>query len=170
MDYQIAVRWTKSGGSPTVRFRNAVDSIPDWHRRLLNVVILRRDAFRIIDRFEDCKATAIYCDPPYAMDTRNSTSGGSGRYLHEFHHAKDGLFDDDHAALAEILCRYRHARVVVSYYDSPRLRALYPGWTVLEKTRVKHLHAQNKRGAAPKEAPEILLINGPSFAVPQIAN
>src|SRR4029079_1983771 len=40
---QIAVRWTNSGGFPTVRFKNAVRSIPAWHDRLLNVVILTRD-------------------------------------------------------------------------------------------------------------------------------
>lgn len=68
-DYQIAVRWTKDGGSPTVRFRNALESLPAWHERLRNVVILNRDAFKILDRFEDVPQTAIYCDPPYAAET-----------------------------------------------------------------------------------------------------
>lgn len=164
-DYQIAVRWTKNGGSPTVRFRNAVDSIPWWHHRLLNVVILRRDAFRIIDRFEDVEGTAIYADPPYHSVTRGSVKNGAGgKYLHEFNH-DDPMFGDDHERLAQILCKYRKARIVVSYYDCERVRDLYPGWTIIHHTMNKQLHAQNGRGARKKEAPEILLVNGPSYEV-----
>ncbi len=47
-NFQIAVRWTANGGSPAVRFRSTVESLPAWHRRLQNVVILNRDAFEII--------------------------------------------------------------------------------------------------------------------------
>lgn len=165
-DYQIAVRWTKGGGSPTVRWRNAVESIPAWHARLKNVVILRRDAFSILDRFEDVAGTAIYCDPPYHAVTRSkgaTKNGRGGKYQHEFEHG-GGLFDDDHKRLAEILRGYRNARIVVSYYDCERIRELYNGWTFVEHTRQKHLHAQNGRGARPKEAPEVLIINGPSRA------
>jgi DNA adenine methylase len=168
LDYQMAVRWTKNGGSPTVRFRNAIESLPAWHQRLRNVVILRRDAFGIIDRFEDCVGTAIYADPPYAAETRDGmTKDGAGaRYLHEFSHGGSGLFSgkDDHSRLAEILRGYRHARIVVSYYDCPRARELYAGWTFVDKTMQKNLHAQNGRGTRAKEAPEVLIINGPSFA------
>lgn len=171
VDYQIAVRWTKSGGSPTVRFRNAVDSLPAWHERLRNVVILQRDAFDIADRFEDDPATAIYADPPYAAETRSnvateagSKGGGGGRYLHEFKHGGSGLFGgDDHARLAAILRVYKKARIVVSAYECDRYRQLYDGWTFINKTRQKHLHAQNGRGARPKDAPEVLIVNGPSY-------
>lgn len=166
LDYQIAVRWTKGGGSPTVRFRNAIESLPAWHQRLRNVVILRRDAFSIMDRFEDIKGTAIYADPPYESGTRSkgaTKNGRGGKYLHEFDHDA-GMFGDDHSRLAEILRKYQHARIVVSYYDCPRIRELYSGWTFVEHTRQKHLHVQNKRGASPKEAQEVLIINGTSFA------
>lgn len=163
VDYQLAVRWTKSGGSPTVRWRNAVDSIPPWHERLRNVVIVRRDAFAIIDRFEDVKETAIYVDPPYHAATRSFTKNGQGsRYLHEFEHSA-GMFANDHQRLAEILRGYRKARIVVSYYDCPEVRKLYEGWTFIKCTRQKNLHAQNGRGARPKEAPEILIVNGPKL-------
>ena len=161
LDYQIAVRWTKGGGSPTVRFRNAVESIPWWHERLRNVVILQRDAFAILDRFEDCAATAIYVDAPYTAESRSKgaiRNGRGGKYLHEFNHADTLLEQDDHARLAEILRGYRKARIVVSYYDTPRIRELYDGWTFVDHTRQKHLHAQNGRGARPKEAPEVLII------------
>lgn len=180
VDYQIAVRWTKNGGSPTVRFRNAVESIPEWHRRLLNVVILNRDMFRFIDRFEDVPGTAIYLDPPYMRETRsngNPKAGGGGRYLHDFDDldtkpksAGGSLFgnddegeDDKHNQLAGILSQYRNARIVISYYDCERVRSLYKGWTFVEHSMNKQLHAQNGRGARQKEAPEVLIINGPSY-------
>lgn len=174
LDYQIAVRWTRSGGSPTVRFKNAVESIPAWHDRLRNVVVLRRDAFRFIDRFEDAVGTAVYVDPPYPAETRSnigdgdgvaSKGGGGGRYLHEFRHNAGALFDgeDDHARLASALRTYKHARIVVSTYDCERYRRLYEGWTFIGKARHKHLHAQNGRGARQKLAPELLIVNGRSF-------
>lgn len=167
IDYQIAVRWTKSGGSPTVRFRNALESLPWWHCRLKNVVILRRNAFSIIDRFEDVKETAIYADPPYPSETRSRGSiknGRGGKYLHEFEHIPGGMFGDDHTQLSEILRGYKKARIVVSSYDCERIRELYEGWTFVDHTRQKHLPAQNGRGARPKDAPEILIVNGPSYS------
>lgn len=173
-DYQIAVRWTKNGGSPTVRWSNAVESIPAWHCRLRNVVILRRDAFRILDRFEDHEATAIYVDPPYVIDG-DSRSGVKSRgdlshtYLHEFRNGAGssggGLFDtepDDHQRLRDVLGSYRRARIVVSYYDCQRVRELYDGWTFIDHSRVKHLHNQTG-GRGGKDAPELLIINGPSY-------
>ena len=162
LDYQIAVRWTKGGGSSTVRWRNALDSIPAWHERLRNVVILNRDAFEILDRFEDVRGTAIYVDPPYDATTRGSLDG-SGRYLHEFDH-DNPMFGDDHQRLRDVLATYKHARIVVSYYDCPRIRKLYAGWTFVRHTCLKHLHAQNGRGSRSKVAPEVLIINGASHA------
>lgn len=161
VDYQIAVRWSKDGGSSTGRFKNVLESLPAWHRRLQNVVILNRDAFRILDRFEDCPATAIYVDPPYEASTRSGWRPGKGsdhKYLHEFCHEETLIEKDDHVRLAEVLCQYKHARVVVSYYDCPKIRSLYPGWTIVHHTMNKQLSTTN----GVKQAPEILLINGPS--------
>jgi DNA adenine methylase len=171
VDYQLAVRWTKGGGSPTVRFRNALDSLPAWHRRLRNVVILRRDAFAIVDRFEDVAGTAIYLDPPYHIGSRetHARNGRGGLYLHEFNHdapGSAGMFgeSDDHVRLRDALAAYQRARIVVSYYDHPRIRELYDGWTFIEHTTNKQLHQQNGRGKRSKDAPELLIVNGPSYA------
>jgi DNA adenine methylase len=173
--YQIAVRWTKNGGSPTVRFRHAVESIPAWHARLLNVVVLHRDAFRILDRFEDCVGTAIYCDPPYAADSRTgytTAAGEHSRYRHELDHdgtAANLLGEkviDGHERIRNELAIYKRSRVVVSYYDCPRIRELYAGWTFVEKTMRKNLNVQSMRDrkvGQVKDAPEILIINGPSI-------
>jgi len=166
IDYQIAVRWTKGGGSPTVRFRNAVESIPWWHERLRNVVILQRDAFSIMNRFEDVKQAALYVDPPYFAASRSGYRQGPGRsnkYLHELDH-KSTLWGNDHVRLRDALAQYKKARVVVSYYDCPGIRDLYADWTIIEHTRLKHISSQCGRGVMAKEAPEILILNGPSYA------
>jgi len=168
LEYQLAVRWTKNGGSPTVRFRNAVESIPAWHERLRNVVILRRNAFFILDRFEDCPGTAIYVDPPYMSGSRSGfgNHGAGSRYKHEFHHQATLLDQDDHAKLAEILRGYTKARIVVSYYDCPRVRELYDGWTAVACPINKNMRVTAGRGTGKAQmAPEMLLINGESRTV-----
>ena len=131
------------------------------------MVILCRDALSIVDRFEDCRQSAIYVDPPYHAATRTyqkTLNGKGSKYLHEFRHEADEDGPDDHQRLRDLLAGYKEARIVVSYYDSPRIRELYEGWTFVEHYRVKHLHAQNGRGSKPKAAPEVLILNGPSLA------
>lgn len=154
VNYQMAVRWTPGGGGSGQRFRAAVDSIPAWHERLRNVCILRRDAFELLGKIEDVAGVAIYVDPPYFKETRGN--GGGARYEHDFK-------DADHARLAGLLARFKHARVIVSYYDDARLDELYAGWTNLDCSRNKNLHLQNRRGAEKSVAPERLLINGASY-------
>lgn len=143
----FAVRYTFNGGHSATRFRGAIESIPAWRQRLRNVTILRRDGFDLIGRIEDAAGTAIYCDPPYLQK--------GARYAHDFD-------TEDHAKLAELLHRFKHARVVVSYYDHQRLTQLYPGWTKVRCDMAKALGHQAKRGENDARAPEVLLINGPS--------
>lgn len=152
VNYQIATRWTKGGGSGPGRFRAAVESIPAWHDRLRNVHVLRRDLFHILPKLQDDPGVVIYADPPYLP----GTVAGNSRYA-------CGFTDADHRRLAHELGRFKHARVVVSYYAADVLKDLYRGWTWLDCSRHKHLHVQNRRGLGRKEAPEVLLINGPAF-------
>jgi DNA adenine methylase len=164
--FSIALRFTAGGGSPTVRFKSAVDSIPAWHQRLRNVVILRRDAFEVLPRFEDTKLLSIYADPPYIADSRSGyrAAGATSQYEHEFSHDSP-MFGDDHERLRDMLFKFTRARVVVSYYDCPRVRKLYDGWTFVAHDRNKNLHVQNRRGGGKKaNAPEVLILNGPSYA------
>ena len=106
--FQIAVRFTPGGGSPTIRFRSVTESIPAWHERLKNVVILRRDAFALLERFDDRPDLAIYADPPYVSTSRSGfkASGATSRYEHEFEHSA-GLFGDDHVRKRDRRCQYR---------------------------------------------------------------
>ncbi len=111
----FCVRYTANGGHAAKRWSSVVDSIPAWRRRLRNVTILCRDAFGLLPKIDDREGTAIYVDPPYLVK--------GAKYVHDF-------TDADHGRLAAELARFRKARVVVSYYDHPRLAELYPGWTV----------------------------------------
>lgn len=157
VNYKIATRWTKGGGSGPLRFRNATESIPAWHDRLRNVHILRRDLFKVLPKIEDAKGMAIYVDPPYLPDTVAKNS----KYLCDF-------TPQQHRTLADMLGQFKKARIVVSYYDAPSLDMLYKGWTKIDCSRQKHLHVQNKRGIGKgmASAPEVLLINGPAFTTP----
>ncbi len=157
--WQPAKRFTPGGGSSSTRWRSAVESIPDWHERLRNPHILNEDAFGLIEKIADVEGVAIYADPPYMRATRGS--GGNSRYLHDFNERAEPLFNygDDHERLREALGRFQQARVVVSYYDHPRIRQLYDGWRVIKCTRQKNLHVQNRRGQGQCDAPEILLVN-----------
>lgn len=149
----FCVRYTKNGGHAAKRWESVVDSIPGWRRRLRRVTILSRDAFDVLDRIEDAEGVVIYLDPPYVV------KGAS--YIHDF---KEG----DHARLAASVGRFKRTRVVVSYYAHPLLEDLYAGWTVVDcemnKALSNQLRADLRRGEAkPGKAPEILLINGPSY-------
>jgi DNA adenine methylase len=159
-NFAPSVRFTPGGGASPIRWKSAVESIPGWHERLRNVAIMNRDAFEIIPRIADEPGVAIYVDPPYLKSTRGL--GGGSMYVHDFDEVGAPLFGvpDDHANLADMLRRFENARVVVSYYDHPQVRSLYVGWTVVEHTRQKNLHVQNRRGVGACEAPEVLIING----------
>lgn len=153
-NYQMAIRFTPNGGSGPTRWKNAIESIPEWHQRLRNVCILQADAFDVLKKIEDTSKVAIYADPPYLISSRSS--GGGSRYRHEF----DGIH---HQGLAAALSQFKHARVVVSYYDHPKVDELYAGWTKIDCARQKHLHCQNRRGASKRVAPEVLLVNGDMY-------
>lgn len=142
-------RFTAGGGSASVRMMSAVASIPAWRHRMRRVTVLRMDAMELLASLEDGEHVAIYCDPPYIAK--------GARYVHDF-------AAGDHARLAEALRRFRRTRVVVSYYDHPRVRELYQGWTVVDCPVTKSLVNQGMRDrGGVVTAPEVLLINGPSL-------
>lgn len=133
-------------GSET-RIQWADHTFNPWRRRLRNVTILRRSAFDLLPRIDDAPGTAIYCDPPYLAK--------GAKYVHDF-------TAEDHARLAELLRRFTKARVVVSYYEHPRLAELYPDWRCerIEVTKALVSQGQRDKGGATK-AVEVLLTNEP---------
>lgn len=140
----FCVRFTGNGGDPGKRFRSAVDSIPAWAKRLRGVWLLQRDAFELLPRIEDKAGTALYVDPPYLVK--------GAKYVHDF-------ADEDHERLAHELHRFRAARVVVSYYQHPKLAELYPDWTQHKIEVSKALAHQGARGKNETKAVEVLLVN-----------
>ena len=160
----VCVRWSSSGGEPGTRWLSVVESIPAWRRRLRGVTILKRDGFEVVAKIRDEPKVVIYVDPPYLAK--------SDAYRHDFKTCEPGSLlagaQDDHARLAEALSRFERARVVVSYYEHPRLAELYPSssWTKRDVPTRKYL--ANATGARRTNtehvAPEVLLINGPSYA------
>lgn len=153
INYQFTLRYTGNGGDSATRWRQVIESLPAWHDRLQGVVITRRNGVDLAEKIDDAPGVAIYADPPYIEE--------GDAYEHAFH-SGGGMFGDDHQRLAEILNSKKSSRVVVSYYDHPRLRELYPGWTIVNCAMTKALSAQNKRGMNRESAPEVLLINGVS--------
>lgn len=146
----FCARYSSKGGNGATRWRSVAESIPDWHRRLLGVQILQRDAFLILENLEDADGTVLYVDPPYIEK--------GAEYVHDFAAA-------DHARLAEQLRRFKQNRIVVSYYDHPSLADLYPGWTKVNCAIAKSMVNSGMRDESGRtEAPEVLLMNGPSMA------
>ena len=166
---RMSPKWTSGGGGQGIRWRAAVDSVPVWHDRLKGVVIVHRSLFGVLSKIEDESGTAIYVDPPYFRSTRSQ--GGRSHYEYDFLDSDDlctpwsderPLFvdeADDHARLARELARFKRARVLVSYYDHPRLARLYPreGWTKRCLQAVKKVRGAEQRHVV---ATEVLLING----------
>lgn len=144
----FCLRFTARGGHAGRRWQSVVSSIPAWRRRLMNVTILQRDAFELLEKIDDAPGTAIYIDPPYLKK--------GAKYIHDFE-------DGDHERLAELLHRFTSARVVVSYYDHPKLAELYPDWQRHEIVVTKSLDNQNRRDKENKgvRVVEVLLVNGP---------
>lgn len=147
----FAARFTSNGGCPATRWRSVGESLPEWHERLCGVMILRRDAFGLLERIEDKSGTVIYLDPPYIEK--------SDKYKHDFG-------DEGHQRLAELAKRFKKTRVVISYYRHPSLTDLYPDWTTvcLERTKTMSSAGGKQVSGGGVIAPEVLLINGDSRA------
>ena len=152
-NYKFAVRWCGTGGHGAVRWRNVVSSIPAWHRRLQNTLIIRKDAFYVIDNIKDAVSTVIYCDPPYIMK--------SNKYIYDFE--EGSLFDlSCHQRLVNSLNRFKLAKVIVSYYEHDDLNKLYVGWEriVIEKSRQSMRNATRGDKKKPSHNNrEVLLLN-----------
>lgn len=162
-------RFTKSGGDAGKRWTSAVDSIPAWSHRLRKVTILSEDAFELLERIEDASGVVIYLDPPYIEK--------GARYVHDADDSSPQVLrilgiDDPaklptfawHRALARLANRFKKTRVVISYYEHALLTELYPHWTKIPLKATKSLVNQGLRDSGGAiEAPEVLLINGPTL-------
>ena len=148
-NYAFALRWCVGGGQGARRWMSVVESMPAWHKRLQNVVILQRDALGIIENIKDERGVIVYCDPPY-FDK-------SDKYIHDF-------TEKHHEQLAQSLLRFNKAMVVVSYYDDPKLKLLYEGFNRIEiavSTQSLRNATRGPKKKRKKDQVEVLLVNGP---------
>lgn len=154
--HNFAKRYTANGGHSATRWRGLVDSIESFNERMRNITILNSDIFEELPRIQDAEGTAIYVDPPYLEK--------GFKYIHDF----DDEGDEEgrtHSRLAKLLQRFQKSRVIVSYYEHPRLAKLYPGWTKRSFEVNKLVANAAGRGSRNARATEVLLINGPSLVV-----
>jgi len=130
---------------------DAKGRLPMQCARLESVVIERRDAVKLITKYEKYGTdTLIYCDPPYVL-------GGARKDGHPYHHEMD---EADHAKLASVLAACS-CNVALSYYEDPLVRDLYPDhtrggqwtWTPIDGARRNTLSQVNE------PAPEVLITN-----------
>lgn len=155
----FCLRWTVSGGDPSVRWVRVLQSVPMWHKWLSEkTTYLCRDAIAVITDVPDDADVMLYCDPPYLHETR-----GNARYRVDSDDNTGTMFEagDFHDKLACALDRFKKTRVVVSYYAHERLKRLYPsrdGWEHIDMAMNKAL--TNVRGAGDTIAKEVLIVRG----------
>lgn len=83
-------------------FLGSIDNLETIHKLLQQVIIFNRDAFEIIDKFDE-NGTFFYIDPPYVLSTRTN---------HRYDHDMD---DSDQTKLIDRLLKCK-AKVLLSGY------------------------------------------------------
>lgn len=114
----------RSGTTPAHDWKNYPDALRAIIERLRGVVIERKPATWVIEKY-DGPEVLHYVDPPYVHDTRVRVDAARG-YRHE-------MTDTDHLALADLLNSVKGA-VVLSGYPCPLYEKLYAGWERIERT------------------------------------
>lgn len=132
-----SVRWEAGGGDSVVRFRNATESLADWHKVMRRCTFVTDDVFDFLDKVKDQTGHGLYLDPPFP--------GPGDKYKHTFGEVV-------HRRLAEQLTEFKVCRVVCRFYDVPLVRELYPesAW---------EWHLLEGRKQSNDAAPEVLLVN-----------
>jgi DNA adenine methylase len=92
-------------------FLSAIDGLPEVHNRLSGVIIHNTDALELIQKW-DKPNTFMYCDSPYALETRSS-----GGYKHD-------MTNEDQDRYIDILLGIKCARMIISGYNCDRYKAL----------------------------------------------
>jgi DNA adenine methylase len=96
---------------------SAVDGLEDAHRRIRDVMVLRRPALDVIRQF-DLPETLFYLDPPYVPETRTARSA-YGRFE---------MSEADHRDLLDVLGGVK-GKVILSGYQSALYDGALSSWT-----------------------------------------
>lgn len=132
----LSMRWEAGGGDSAVRFRNAAQSLTDWHAVMRRCTFTALDVFAFLAKCLDKAGHGLYLDPPFP--------GPGDGYKHKF-------TEREHRDLAEWLACPKQCRLVCRFYDVPLIRELYPEpvWTW------HHLTGRKQTNDA---APEVLIV------------
>lgn len=116
---------SKVGWKNDIQGREAAYALKSWNKipdlimkaaaRLKEVQIEQRPAIEVIRRFNNPKCL-IYCDPPYLLETRNS----SKQYNFE-------MSDKDHEDLLNAILESK-SKVIISGYESDLYNNALKGW------------------------------------------
>ncbi len=149
----------RSGGfqiSPSDR--EPIKEVSRWHNRVKDLsklgkfwmgTVIENLHYQEIIRIYGKKAQSVlYCDPPYVGTEK---------------HYSVNFSDADHVFLAHQLSDIP-APVVVSYYDVPLVRELYPEptWKIHECSATKNCRNLNNRFGYASESTELLITKGAS--------
>jgi len=119
---------------PVSDYLSMIDRLPEMHQRLSNVIILNRDAFELMKKYNQ-PDTFFYLDPPYHWSTRTST-----RYTVEMQDEMQSRFIDTLIPM--------EAKVLLSGYDNPEYHRLEDaGWCkhAFEVTMMSGSHKTKKQ-------------------------
>ena len=98
------------------RYLSKIDMLPQFHERLMNVVIENKDIMSLFDIY-DAEDTFWYLDPPYVLDTRVATD----MYEHE-------MTNEQHVKFLEKVMTLK-GMVLISGYNHPIYDVLIKnGW------------------------------------------
>lgn len=101
---------------PVSDYLSTIDGLYEIHNRLSSVIIHNTDALKLIKKW-DKPNTFMYCDSPYANETRSS-----GKYKHD-------MTDEQQDEYLNILLSIKNAKLLVSGYDCERYSILEKnGW------------------------------------------
>jgi DNA adenine methylase len=137
--------WARTIDPDRTRIREwwrSVERLGDCLARMKTVQVEHQDFRKLLPEC-DRPGTVIYADPPYLPDTR---SPRGDIYAHEMSEA-------DHVALLDIVCGFRHGRVVLRGYDSPLYNGRLGAWARYEFRRnVKPAARRSESPGAPRSS------------------
>ena len=141
----LSVRWEAGGGDSAVRFRNATESLHQWHQVMRRCTFTTDDAFDFLAKCKDRDGHGLYVDPPFP-------GPGDG---YKFNSGKTAAEQRTwHTRLRDALVGFRVTRVCCRYYRHPLVEELYPEgpWT---------WHRLKGRTQTNSPVEEVLLVNAP---------
>ncbi len=108
-------------------FREKIEMIPQWSKRIANATVQTGDAFELIKKY-DTDRTLFYLDPPYVHESRTSDR----QYEYE-------MDDTQHSSLVDICIKSKGMIMLSGYFNSVYEPLLDAGWSIECKSTVSRV-------------------------------